>query len=161
MWVNGRITARSRGSFAQSYAMCLLKWRAVLTSTVTGSDLETRAEIPIRRACCSAKRSPKALYIIRLTPGIKRFRTRAASRPFITGIDKSKITRSGRSCWAFVIASLPSRASPHTRKPGSRTKTPQRACRIEALSSTMRTDVSNENPASERSRREHEMAGGG
>src|ERR1700676_1357797 len=55
-----------------------------------------------REACCSTYPSPNALYIISGTLGIKRFNTRAASRPFITGIDRSKAIKSGRNCCAFL-----------------------------------------------------------
>ena len=49
---------------------------------------ETTSEIPINRACFSASLSPNALHIISGTVGISRFRTRAASKPFITGHGK-------------------------------------------------------------------------
>ncbi len=39
---------------------------------------------------------------------------RAASRPFITGIEKSKITTSGHCSMALSIATWPFSASPHT-----------------------------------------------
>jgi hypothetical protein len=70
---------------------------------VTGSDFEMTEDIPSREACCSTYWSPKALYIISGTLGSKRFSARAASRPFITGIDMSKTTKSGCNCCAFSI----------------------------------------------------------
>ncbi len=49
------------------------------------------------------------------TLGIVFLSTIAASTPFISGMARSMITRSGRSSLAFLIASAPSEASPQTR----------------------------------------------
>jgi hypothetical protein len=50
------------------------------------------------------------------TSGIVRFKTLAASAPFMRGIAKSKIIKSGFSSFAFSIASTPSVASPQISK---------------------------------------------
>jgi serine/threonine protein kinase len=64
-----------------------------LRITEACSDFETNSEIPTKRAWCSTNLSTNALYMISGTAGIKRFRTRAASRPFITGIERSNTIR--------------------------------------------------------------------
>src|SRR5216683_1071237 len=122
-------------------AVCVSRLRAAPTTVVTGSDFEMTEDTPSREACCSTYLSPKALYIISRTPGIKRFSTRAASRPFITGIDMSKTIKSGRNCWAFSIASRPFSASPHISKSSSRSNISHSALRMKALSSTIKIDL--------------------
>ena len=43
------------------------------TTVVTGSDFEMTEDTPSRKAWCSTYLSPKALYTINVTLGIKRF----------------------------------------------------------------------------------------
>jgi hypothetical protein len=63
-------------------------------------------------------------------------RTRAASSPFIAGIDKSNTIKSGRSAFAFSIASRPSTASPHTFQSSLNSRIFRMARQITGLSST-------------------------
>jgi hypothetical protein len=70
--------------------------------------------------------------------GNKRLSTRAASRPFITGIERSSTIKSGLSCCAFSIASRPSAASPLTSQPACCSNVSRIILRIRAESSTIR-----------------------
>src|SRR5580704_19187849 len=63
---------------------------------------------------------------------------RSAPKPSSTGIEISRITRSGRSSSALRTASAPSPAWAHVHKPLWALKMPQAACRSSALSSTIR-----------------------
>src|SRR5882672_1699304 len=51
------------------------------------------------------------------TRGMIRLRTEAASIPFMRGVARSRIIRSGFRAFAFSMASMPSAASPQTWKP--------------------------------------------
>src|SRR5439155_718902 len=115
--------------------------RALLIKTAASCDFETSARMPIKRACRSISLSPNALYIMSGTEGMSRLSIRAASSPFMTGMERSSTINSGRSCWAFSIASFPFSASPHTARSASRWKRSQSTLRIHGLSSTIRTDL--------------------
>lgn len=54
----------------------------------------------------------------------------------MTGIDKSRTTKSGRSSFAFSTPSRPSTASPHTVQPSLNSRILRSAPRIAGLSST-------------------------
>ena len=66
---------------------------------------------------------------------------RAASRPFMTGIDKSRITISGFSALTRSTATAPFSASPQTSQPSRRSNHARRERRMGGLSSTIRTVV--------------------
>src|SRR5579859_1943114 len=63
----------------------------------------------------------------------------AAAKPFITGIARSRMTRSGLRFTAFSIASRPFSASPETSKSASTAKSRRTKVRTTALSSTSKT----------------------
>ena len=69
--------------------------------------------------------------------------SRAACNPFMRGIAKSKITRSGPICGAFSTASTPSTASPHTSSPNSRSRNCRRLARIAPQSSAIKMHLDN------------------
>jgi hypothetical protein len=77
----------------------------------SGSDLQTTANIPA--ASASFSRISPALFvnINNGTCGMRIFNARAASSPFITGMDRSRIMRLGFSSLAFCTPSAPSAAS--------------------------------------------------
>ena len=88
-------TSGCQGWKAAQAAARSKRLRGFRISTDGCSDLETTSVIPINWAWCFASLSPNALYMISGTVGIKRFRTRAASKPFIPGMEKSSTIRSG------------------------------------------------------------------
>jgi hypothetical protein len=71
------------------------KARTLSIRTDTCSDFETKADIPADRASVSENTLLYSLNTITGTVGINVFRARAASMPFITGIDKSSTIKSG------------------------------------------------------------------
>ena len=79
-------------------ALGVSRLRALLIKTAASCDFETNARMPIKRACCSKNLSANALYIINGTEGMSRFRIRAASSPFMPGMERSITIKSGRSC---------------------------------------------------------------
>jgi len=72
------------------------------------------------------------------TSGITRFRARVASKPFITGIERSSRIKSGCNIRALLTASLPFSATPQTSKSSSRSKILHKAFRMKILSSAIR-----------------------
>src|SRR5438876_9188141 len=126
-------------SWASTPPFGVTRLRALLSKTAASCDFGTNSRMPIKRACRSMSLSPNALYIMSGTEGISRLSIRAASSPFMTGMERS--INSGRSCWAFSIASFPFSASPHTTRSASRWKRSQSTLRIQGLSSTIRTDL--------------------
>jgi hypothetical protein len=76
------------------------KLRTFWSSTETWADFETKAEIPAEKASFSENTSPYSLNMMSGTEGIRFFRARAASIPFITGIEKSMTMTSGCNSWA-------------------------------------------------------------
>src|SRR6266550_4540114 len=129
------------GPSGSQAALGVSRLRALLIKTAASCDFETSARMPIKRACRSISLSPNALYIMSGTEGMSRLSIRAASSPFMTGMERSSTINSGRSCWAFSIASFPFSASPHTARSASRWKRSQSTLRIHGLSSTIRTDL--------------------
>jgi len=73
------------------------------------------------------------------TAGISRLRIRAASRPFITGMERSRTMKLGWTACARSMASRPLTASPHTCHPGSDSRHFRRRLRTSGLSSTIST----------------------
>src|SRR5438132_3538053 len=129
------------GPSGSQAALGVSRLRALLIKTAASCDFETSARMPIKRACRAMSLSPNALYIMSGTEGSSHLSIRAASSPFITGMERSSTINSGRSCWAFSIASFPFSASPHTTRSASRWKRSQSTLRIQGLSSTIRTDL--------------------
>jgi hypothetical protein len=76
---------------------------------------------------------------LRRRVGTRSSRILTASRPFITGIEKSKTTKSGCRRVTASIASHPLSASPQILKSPSCSNISQSACRTNALSSTINT----------------------
>src|SRR5438552_5471072 len=109
-------------SWASTPPFGVSRLRALLIKTAASCDFGTNSRMPIKRACRSMSLSPNALYIMSGTEGISRLSIRAASSPFMTGMERSSTINSGRSCWAFSIASFPFSASPHTTRSASRWK---------------------------------------
>jgi hypothetical protein len=66
---------------------------------------------------------------------------RSVSRPFITGISMSSVTRSGRSCSILAIATRPLGAVPTTRMSGSSPSASVIRRRMTTESSTTKTEI--------------------
>src|SRR6266496_4472021 len=113
--------------------------RALPSKTEMCSNFETSADAPAEWASFSVQESLYMLNIMTGTFGITRFRTRVASRPFITGIERSSRIKSGCNSRALSTASLPFSASPQTLKSSSRSKILHKACRMNILSSAIST----------------------
>lgn len=75
------------------------------------------------------------------TDGMRSFSTRAASSPFMTGMDKSRTIASGCNRRASSMPDLPFSASPQTVKSGTPPSTRLMARRTVELSSTIRISV--------------------
>src|SRR5437762_3768435 len=102
-------------------------------------DNEEESKGRVMRSLASAGRNPEEAAYDRELGGV--LEQGAASNPFMTGMERSSTINSGRSCWAFSIASFPFSASPHTARSASRWKRSQSTLRIHGLSSTIRTDL--------------------
>src|ERR1700721_3038993 len=90
-----RVGFRTRKRSKDHAAVRESKARAFPISTDTCSDFKTKADMPAERASSSEKTSLYSLNMTTGTVGINVFRARAASMPFITGIDKSITIKSG------------------------------------------------------------------
>src|SRR5437016_8828797 len=86
-------------SWASTPPFGVSRLRALLIKTAASCDFGTNSRMPIKRACRSMSLSPNALYIMSGTEGISRLSIRAASSPFMTGMERS--INLGRSWWAF------------------------------------------------------------
>ncbi len=110
-------------------------------SLIVSDRLSWTARAPASSAASarSRPRAPPAEVTRTIGVGRSRMISRAASRPFITGIFSSRVITSGRNCSTALTASTPLVAKPTISMCGSRARTPVRIWRWTAESSTTST----------------------
>ena len=101
------------------------------------SLFETIHLTPTSLAALVTCSDPYMVHSNRGIPGAIFIISRAASMPFITGIEKSRTTQSGRNARNFSTACRPLVASPQTLKSARASKILRIAARTKSLSSTM------------------------
>ena len=90
--------------------------RAFSSNTERSSLFDIQEAIPVVRVSRSDSTSLNSLNTMMGVIGNNRFNSQAASMPFITGMERSIMIRSGWSIWAISTASCPFSASPQTSK---------------------------------------------
>ena len=105
------------------------------------SNFEITALMPARRASGSRKSLACMVNRTKAVFGAMEAIFRAASRPFMTGIDRSRITTSGLRALTCSTATAPFSASPQTSQPSRRANHVRSDRRIGRLSSTIRIVV--------------------
>lgn len=105
--------------------------------TAGEDDLEMTRLAPAAEAVSVSSAWAKEVNITILILGIMDRMIFAASKPFNTGIETSRIITSGSSCRAFSIPCCPFSASPHTRNSGKPSIRLRNVCLIAGWSSTI------------------------
>jgi hypothetical protein len=88
-----------------------------VATSFPASLLSIDAEKPAPRNCSELITPENAVKRIKGVPGTTLFRIRPALSPFITGIEKSRTTRSGLHSYALAMTSWPLEASPQMLHP--------------------------------------------